>query len=56
MSWFSENIGTLIVLLILAAVVVLIIRSMRRDKAAGKSFCGAGCAHCAMRGKCHGGK
>jgi hypothetical protein len=29
---------------------------MIRDKKAGKSSCGCGCANCAMAGKCHSGK
>jgi hypothetical protein len=38
--------GTVIVLLILAAIVALIIRSMVRDKKAGKSIqCGGDCKH-----------
>jgi hypothetical protein len=44
--------GTVIVLLILAAIVALIIRSMVRDKKAGKSIqCGGDCKHCG--GHCH---
>jgi hypothetical protein len=44
--------GTVIVLLILAAVVALIIRSMVKDKKSGKSIqCGGDCKHCG--GHCH---
>ena len=44
--------GTADVLLILAAVVGLIIRSMVKDKKAGKSLqCGQDCSHCG--GHCH---
>lgn len=44
--------GTVIVLLALAGVVVLIIRSMVKDKKAGKSVqCGQNCKHCG--GHCH---
>ena len=46
-------------ILIIAAVlgiVTLAIISMIRDKKAGKSSCGCGCANCAMAGKCHSGK
>ncbi len=39
--------GTILVLLILAAVVALSIRSMIRDKKKGKSLsCGGNCAEC----------
>ena len=44
--------GTAIVLVILAGVVGIIIRSMVKDKKAGKSLqCGQDCKHC--RGHCH---
>lgn len=44
--------GTVIVLLALAGVVGLIIRSMVKDKKAGKSVqCGQNCNHCG--GHCH---
>ena len=53
LQWISENIGTIVVGLVLLAVVILIVRIMMRDKKQGKSSCGAGCAHCAMHGQCH---
>lgn len=44
--------GTALVLLILAVVVGIIIRSMVKDKKAGKSLhCGGDCKHCG--GGCH---
>jgi hypothetical protein len=44
--------GTIIVGLIVACVVALAIRSMIRDKKAGKSIqCGGDCKHCG--GHCH---
>jgi hypothetical protein len=44
--------GTVIVGLIVAAVVALAVRSMVRDKKAGKSIqCGGDCRHCG--GHCH---
>ncbi|MBO7668252.1 MAG: FeoB-associated Cys-rich membrane protein [Firmicutes bacterium] len=45
--------GTFIVLLVLAAVVVMTVRRLARDKKAGRSSCGCGCSHCAMADKCH---
>ena len=53
MSWLSENIGTILVLLVLAALVTMIVRHMRKDKSQGKSSCGGNCAHCALHGSCH---
>lgn len=44
--------GTLFVLLILAAVIGAVVRSMIKDKKAGKSLqCGGDCKHCG--GHCH---
>lgn len=44
--------GTMIVLLLLAGAVGLVIRSMIKDKKAGKSLhCGGDCKHCG--GHCH---
>lgn len=54
MTWFMNNLGTIITFLILAAVVVLIIRRMKKDKAEGKSSCGAECKCCSLHGKCGG--
>ena len=45
--------GTIVVGLILAVIVALIIIQLVKDKKAGRSTCGAGCAHCAMHGSCH---
>ena len=53
LHWFSENLGTIIISLVLLAVVIAIARYLIRQKKAGKSSCGAGCAHCAMHGSCH---
>ena len=45
--------GTVIVLLILAAIVSLIVFSMVRDRKAGKCSCGHKCSCCPMAGQCH---
>ena len=45
--------GTVIVLLILAAIVSLIVFSMVRDRNAGKCSCGHKCSCCPMSGQCH---
>lgn len=51
--WLAENIGTILILAALIAIVAAIIVNMRRDKKRGKSSCGCGCANCAMNGSCH---
>lgn len=46
------NMGTVVVLAIVAALTGLAVRSMVRDKKNGKSLqCGGDCSHC--RGNCH---
>ena len=51
LSWLALNWGTIVVCIVLIAVVVLIIRGIRKDKKAGKSLCGGNCKHCG--GACH---
>ena len=53
LQWISAHIGTILICLALAAIVILILRSLIRQKKQGKSTCGAGCAHCANAGCCH---
>ena len=52
-NFLSENIGTIVVLLILVAIVAAIIYQMRKDKKSGKSTCGGNCSGCANSGACH---
>ncbi|MCR4814193.1 MAG: FeoB-associated Cys-rich membrane protein [Lachnospiraceae bacterium] len=52
-TWIVSNIGTIVVALIVAGVLTAIVISVVRDKKAGKSSCGCGCANCAMKGQCH---
>lgn len=52
-TWFSENIATIIICTALLAVITAVIAGMVRDKKKGKSSCGCGCANCAMNGSCH---
>ena len=56
LSWLAANLGTLLISLGLVILVFFIVRYLLRQKKAGKSSCGAGCAHCAMHGQCHGPK
>ena len=53
LDWFAANLGTILISLVLAVIVTLIVVYLLRQKKAGKSSCGAGCAHCAMLGQCH---
>jgi hypothetical protein len=53
-DFISENIGTIIVGLILAVIIFIIIRKMVKDKHSGKSSCGCNCSGCANAGICHG--
>lgn len=53
LTWFTNNIGTILICAVLIAVVAAIIVGMRQDKKQGKSSCGCNCAHCAMSGTCH---
>ena len=53
MAWLADNLGTIVISLILTAVVAAIIISMVRDKKKGKSSCGCDCAHCGCCGSCH---
>ena len=47
MNWFAENLGTIIITL------VLICAYLIGQRKKGKSSCGCNCANCAMHGKCH---
>ena len=53
LDWLGANIGTILIIAVLTLIVVLIIRSMIKDKKQGRSSCGNNCAHCAMAGACH---
>ena len=48
MGFIAQNIGTIIVGLILLAIVALIVRKLVRDKRSGKGGCGCGCESCTM--------
>ena len=53
LTWFQANLGTLIVLLVLAGIVAAIIAYLIREKRSGRSACGGNCQGCAMHGSCH---
>ena len=51
-GWIMGNIGTIVVILILTAVVTGIVFIMIRDKKQGKSSCGGNCANCKLCSGC----
>ena len=53
LDWIAANLGTILISLVLLVIVSLIVVYLLRQKKAGKSSCGATCAHCAMHGPCH---
>jgi hypothetical protein len=53
LSWLTANIGTVLITLALIAIVTGVIVKLRRDRKKGRTSCGCGCEHCAMRGACH---
>lgn len=54
MEWIIENIGTILVSLIVLAVIGGAAAVVIRNRRSGKGRCGCGCANCAMRAQCHG--
>lgn len=55
LSWFAQNIGTILISLGLALIVLAVIGKLVRDRRRGRTSCGCNCAHCAMAGSCHAG-
>lgn len=53
LQWLNANWGTLVICLILGAVIALIVLSLVKNRRAGRTSCGCGCADCAMAGRCH---
>lgn len=54
LAWISENLATIIICVVLAAIVAAIIIYLVENKKRGKSSCGCNCGHCPMAGKCCG--
>ena len=52
-EFFAANIGTIAVLLILAAILTLVAVNIVKNKKKGASACGCGCSSCPYSGKCH---
>ena len=53
MLWLTQNIGTAVIALIVAAAVTFVIVKMVKDRKKGKSSCGCGCGGCALKDHCH---
>ena len=54
LTWLSANLINLVIVAVLIIAVGLAIRSMVRDRKAGKCSCGASCGSCGACGACHG--
>ena len=52
-NWISENIGNIIAIVILAAVIAAIVIHLIKQKKRGKSSCGCSCSSCPMKNSCH---
>jgi len=51
--FLKDNLGTIVVSLILIGIVVLILLKMNRQRKEGKGSCSCGCSACPMSGTCH---
>ena len=51
-AWLTANLINIALIAVIALVVGLLIRSMIRDRRAGKSSCGGNCASCEACGGC----
>ena len=54
-EWIREQMPTILASLVLLAVIAAAVAGLIRNRKKGKTTCGCGCAHCAMRDACHGG-
>lgn len=56
LTFFVENIATIVISVLLIAVVAVVLRGMIRDRKAGKCCgCSGGCAGCHGSSGCHSG-
>ena len=53
LTWFTDNLITILTLAILGGLIALAVVSLVRDKKAGKGSCGGKCSSCALAGECH---
>ncbi|MBO4750613.1 MAG: FeoB-associated Cys-rich membrane protein [Lachnospiraceae bacterium] len=52
MEWIAENLGTILVCLVLIVITGAIVAYMIRNKKTGRSSCGCNCGSCPMSGTC----
>ena len=52
-TWLLDNMGTIVVGLVVLAIITAVVVVMIRNKKRGKSSCGCGCGNCPMSGACH---
>lgn len=52
LTWFMQNLGTIVVTAVLVVVVACILFKLIKDKKQGRSSCGGNCAHCSMCAAC----
>lgn len=52
-AWLTANLANILLVAALILVVTLILVKLVKDKKKGRSSCGCGCEHCAMRDACH---
>jgi len=53
LTFLKQNLGAIIVLIVLLGIISFITVRLIRAKKQGKTSCGCGCQNCAMNGKCH---
>ena len=53
-EWISQNLGTIVVTILLIAAVAGVIYKMIKDKNQGRSCCGGSCSQCNACGHCPG--
>ena len=53
LKWLQQYWGSIVIVAVLALIVGAVVFSRIRAKKQGKSSCGCGCSHCAMKGACH---
>ncbi len=53
LAWLASNVVNIVLIAVIAIVCGLVIRSMIRDRKAGKSSCGCDCGSCSGCGQQH---
>ncbi len=54
LDFLANNIGTIVIALLLGVVVAAVVTAMVKSKKSGGSACGGGCSGCPFSGKCQG--